>query len=176
MNVHDESWLREQLRRSTNDLQQLLATGEESSDDLGAPQNAIGWLRLLLAITCLGAVLWLTGGRFLNYVVHHVWNQSRNSPMALIVPVLAVEFLWIIGHVHTGGLVARLKIGLGAAAICMTLFAPSARSLMNLASGAMDVRQLVALGLATWVFVDGWRDRRLNLQDNQAQDFVGQRP
>jgi hypothetical protein len=140
-------------------------------------RTAVGWIRLLLALGCVGGVFWLSGHRFVDYVVHHVWYQSRNSPMALIVPVLAIEFLWVLAHVPTGGMVARLKIGLGAAAVCMTLFAPAAQSFGGGVVRSMDLRQLVALALATWVFVDGWRDRRANLLlDDQTHDLAGQRP
>ncbi|MBC8131939.1 MAG: hypothetical protein H7X95_03085 [Deltaproteobacteria bacterium] len=132
-------------------------------------QTPLEWLRLILATACLGAVAVLAGQRFVDYVVHHLWNQTRNSPAALIVPVVAVQFLWILAHIHTGGFIARLKIGFGATAMCMALFAP------NLQSGggtAFDLRQLCALLLASWVFVDGWLDRRSNLKADSSSPHL----
>jgi hypothetical protein len=173
MNVQDD-WIRNQFHRPDDDGQ-LFATVDDDGEEFEAPQSAIAWLRLILAMSCLGTVGWLSGHRFLDHVVHHVWDQSRNSPAALIVPVLAVEFLWIIVHLRTGGALARLKIGLGAAAICVALFAPIAPSAGNAPRWGMDLRQVCALSLAAWVFVDGWRDRRSNLQDDRSGDLAGHR-
>ena len=165
MSVQEESLPAEQLLGSDD---QPLFGNEGDVWELGPRQTAAGWLRLALAIMCLSVAVLLTAPRFIEYVVHHVWNHSRNSPVALIVPVLAVEFLWIIVHVHTGGLIARLKIGLGAAAICMAFFAPSLQSLRVAGPGrTFDLAQIGALLLATWVFVDGWLDRRHNLKKDQ---------
>jgi hypothetical protein len=172
MSVQDDSLPGERFLPS--DGQPFFAPDDVDVWELGPRQTAGGWLRLFLAAACLAAAGALTGHRFLQYVVHHVWDHSRNSPVALIVPVVAVEFLWLIAHVHTGGVLARLKIGLGALGMCMALFAPRAagfigRSEWNPGHGrSFDLVQLVALILTSWVFIDGWRDRNSNLRAAQS--------
>lgn len=173
MSVQDDSLPGERFLPS--DDQPFFAPDDVDVWELGPRQTAGGWLRLFLAAACLAAVGVLTGHRFLQYVVHHVWDHSRNSPVALIVPVVAVEFLWIIAHVHTGGVLARLKIGLGALGMCMALFAPKLNgtlgSSVNWNPGhgrSFDLVQLGALILASWVFIDGWRDRSSNLRSARA--------
>ena len=171
MSVQDDSLPGERFLPS--DDQPFFAPDDVDVWELGPRQTAGGWARLVLAAACLAAVGALTGHRFMQYVVHHVWDHSRNSPVALIVPVVAVEFLWIIAHVHTGGALARLKIGLGALGMCMALFAPRLTGTVGTVAGldwhlghgrSFDLVQLVALILASWVFVDGWRDRSSNLR------------
>lgn len=171
MNGQEDSLPGERFLRS--DRETLFTTEEDDVWELGPRQTPSGWLRLILAVACLGVAVALTGHRFVDYVVHHVWNHSRNSPAALIIPVLAVEFLWIIAHVHTGGLIARLKLGLGAAGMCMAVFAPNLRVLD--AGRSFDLSQLCALVVASWVFVDGWRDRRSNLRADQTIRLARQR-
>jgi hypothetical protein len=176
MNGKDESWLREQFRRPNGDPP-LLSGEQDDIDDLEGAGSVRGWLRLVVAVVCLGAAVLLTGERFVNYIVHHVWYHARNSPLALIVPILAVQFVWLVVHLQASGFFARLKIGLGAAVICMTIFAPSPRSLGGAAPRRpMDLRQLCALSLAAWVLVDGWRDRLSGLPDDGSHDLAGQRP
>jgi|GEM_PF-5773755 len=176
MNVEDESRIREQSR-SLLSAGDLFASDQEAAQESGAPQSALAWLRLAVALACVGLAVFLTAHRFLDHVIHHVWNQSRNSPSALIVPVLVVEFMWIIAHVHTGGPVARLKIGLGAAVFCVALFSPNPHFVGGSSSArSLDTRQLVALVLSAWVFIDGWRDRRSNLRHDQSHDLASQRP
>lgn len=173
---NDEWWLREQVRRMGGEAQ-LLSGEQDDSEELQGSGSMGAWLRLIVATACLAAVVLLTGQRCLNYVVHHVWTHSRNSPLVLIVPVLAVQFVWLVVHVQAGGFLARLKIGLGAVAICIAIFAPSAQSLGRVVPRQpMDLRQLCALSLAAWVFVDGWRDRRSGLPDDRSHDLAGQRP
>ncbi len=172
----DESWLRERIRRPGGDALLFFAE-QDDSDDFQASGSMRDWLRVIVAMVCLTAAVLLTGQRCVSYVVHHVWYQSRNSPLVLIVPVLAVQFVWLVVHIQSEGFLARLKIGLGAAAICMAIFAPSAQSLGRVAPRRpMDLRQLCALSLAAWVFVDGWRDRRSHLPDDRSHDLAGQRP
>lgn len=162
-NVDEDSLPGERFLRAEAN-RPLFSAEEEDIWESEPRQTASGWLRLILASACLAGAAMLTGHRFVNYVVHHVWNHSLNSPSALIVPVLAVQFLWIIAHMHTGGLIARLKLGLGAAAACIAIFAPSIQSLSLGGGRPFDLHQLGALALASWVFVDGWRDRRSNLR------------
>lgn len=181
MSVQDDSLPGERFLPS--DDQPFFVPDDVDVWELGPRQTAGGWLRLFLAAACLAAVGSLTGHRFLQYVVHHVWDHARNSPVALIVPVLAVEFLWIIAHVHTGGVLARLKIGLGAVGMCVAVFAPTLNGTLDRVGRAgrvnwmawnpghgrsFDLVQLGALILASWVFIDGWRDRSSNLRAGQS--------
>ncbi len=135
--------------------------------------NAWWWFRLVLATVflCVAAtVAWRT---FVDHAVQ-IWN----SPAALIILVISIEFAWFISHVPDGGVVAWLKIVLGACALLGALPGTRGWSLTWLGEGGrhLEPKQMLVALLAAWVVADGVRDRRQNLRRSRAAIPANENP
>jgi hypothetical protein len=138
-----------------------------ANDDPTMPAGRVGsgvgwWVRLVFAAGCLAVGVGICGRWFLDHA-----RGVQNSPGALVVLVLLTQCAWFISRSPAGGVIAWLKIVLGLCTLLLALLGPShgIASWSHRPDERTGTKQIVAGLLATWVIVDGFRERHKNLRD-----------